>query len=70
MQQPSVEDLFKITASVNESRFFWLGPTLSSTILQRHNDYVHCISSFGKSVKVLPNAVSRNGELKSSSMLT
>ena len=53
MERLPVDDILKATVSLNGSRFIWLGPRLSSTMVQRHNDYVQSTSSFIEAIKVI-----------------
>ena len=53
MQQLPMDDVLKATVSLDKSRFLWLGPGLSSTMLQRHNDYTQSTSSFVEAIKVI-----------------
>ena len=52
MEQLAVDEILKAAVSLDESRSLWLGPGLSSTMIQRHNDYVQSTSFFVEAIKV------------------
>ena len=53
MEQLPVDDILRTIVSLEKSRFLWLGPGLSSTLIQRHTDYVQSTSSFIEAIKVI-----------------
>lgn len=52
VEQLPLSEIFEAVVSLDRPRFLWLGPGLSSTIIQRHNDYVQSTSSFVEAIKV------------------
>lgn len=52
MEELPLNGIFEAVMSLDQPRFLWLGPGLSSTIIQRHNDYVQSTSSFVEAIKV------------------
>lgn len=52
--QLEIEDIFKAATSMEHPVGPWLGPSLSSAILQRQKDYFQNISGFVQALKVRP----------------
>lgn len=52
VEQLPLNEIFKAVVSLDQPRFLWLGPGLSSTMIQRHTDYVQSTSSFIGAIKV------------------
>ncbi len=53
LAQIDVDVLFKATTNLDQPRSILLGPGLSSTILQRHKDFIQSSSDFIRTLKVL-----------------
>lgn len=52
--QLEIEDIFKAATSLEHPVGPWLGPSLSSAILQRQKDYFQSISAFVQALNVRP----------------
>ena len=52
MEQLAVDEILKAAVSLNEPRLLWPGSGLSSTMVQRQNDYFQSTSSFVEVIKV------------------
>lgn len=56
--QLDIEDIFRKTLISDDSRHLWLGPSLSTAVIQRHKYYIQSVSTFSRALKVFYKPVS------------